>query len=195
MTHALGVRATLFACSTALLGTAMFAALTMTISLRAALTPEGPPVVPVVDVAPVEPPPPQTIHTAPPQSLAPLDASSPATNTIMDPLAPPIAAVWAPPGPVEISAPQWLQRPRDLARYYPARALARGIEGSVVLDCRVSAAGALSCSVTDETPPNWGFAAAALRIAADHRMAPATRDGVAVEGRYRMRVPFAVNDR
>jgi hypothetical protein len=29
-----------------------------------------------------------------------------------------------------------------------------------------------------------------MQIARDHRMAPAMRDGVPVEGRYRMRVPF-----
>jgi hypothetical protein len=44
-----------------------------------------------------------------------------------------------------------------------------------------------------ETPRGWGFGEAALAIAADHRMAPATRNGAPVEGRYTMRVPFELN--
>jgi protein TonB len=81
-------------------------------------------------------------------------------------------------------------RPRNLASYYPRRALAREITGEVLLDCRVSALGALDCTIIAENPQNWGFGVAAQRIARDHRMTPASRDGVAVEGRYRMRVPF-----
>ncbi len=43
-----------------------------------------------------------------------------------------------------------------------------------------------------ETPANWGFGLAALRISRDYRMVPAMRDGQAVEGRHWMRVPFEV---
>jgi hypothetical protein len=46
--------------------------------------------------------------------------------------------------------------------------------------------------VVSETPANWGFGRAALEIAGDYRMVPAMRDGQAIEGRYRMRVPFEV---
>ena len=94
------------------------------------------------------------------------------------------------PGPPTISNPHWLQTPRDLARFYPARAVRREIEGVAQLDCLVTAAGTLRCTVVSETPANWGFGAAALQIAESYRMAPAMRDGVAVEGRYRMHVPF-----
>jgi protein TonB len=66
------------------------------------------------------------------------------------------------------------------------------VTGDVVLDCLVSSAGRLDCDVVSETPSNWGFGEAALAISRDHRMAPATRDGMAVQGRYRMRVPFQV---
>jgi protein TonB len=91
-----------------------------------------------------------------------------------------------------ITRPHWRRRPSDLQRYYPRRALSVGVEGDVVLDCLVRVDGALNCAVESEDPTGWGFADAAQRIAAAHRMAPATRGGVPVEGRYRMRVPFRV---
>jgi protein TonB len=89
--------------------------------------------------------------------------------------------------------PRWLRRPRDLARYYPVRALARGVEGRVVLDCAVSTTGNLTCAVLSETPRNWGFAEAALRISRDYQMVPAMRDGTAVDGRHRMVIPFELH--
>jgi protein TonB len=92
--------------------------------------------------------------------------------------------------PPTITSPEWLRRPRDLARYYPERALRHGIEGRVVLDCGVSTLGALSCLVVSQTPANWGFGEAALRISRDYQMVPARQNGIAVEARYRMVVPF-----
>lgn len=95
-----------------------------------------------------------------------------------------------PPQPITITSPVWTQRPTNLARYYPPRALSRGIEGSVLLECVVSVEGALACAPLAESPTGWGFADAAQRIARDYRMVPATRNGAPVEARYRMRVPF-----
>lgn len=92
----------------------------------------------------------------------------------------------------QIVDPHWRRQPRDLARYYPARALQRGTEGAVILDCLVNQQGRLGCTVVSETPQGWDFAEAALRISRDYEMVPATRDGVPVEARYRMRVPFAI---
>jgi TonB family protein len=92
-----------------------------------------------------------------------------------------------------ITRPHWLRRPDNLEIYYPRNARRRDIEGQAVLDCVVSTAGELDCAIVSETPERWGFGAAALAIARDHRMSPAMRDGVAVEGRYRMRVPFELN--
>jgi protein TonB len=94
--------------------------------------------------------------------------------------------------PISISEPHWLQRPRGLDRYYPTRAREAGVEGSVLLDCAVTTIGALQCAVVSETPANWGFGAAARRMSEAYRMAPATRDGQPVEGRYRMRIPFTL---
>jgi periplasmic protein TonB len=116
-----------------------------------------------------------------PASL-PTNSDAPPTHTVL-PFAPPA-------GPPEITNPQWLRRPTSLAAYYPPRAVSREVEGEVLLDCRVLTTGHLSCSILSETPENYGFGQAALRIARDHRMSPAMRDGVAIEGRYRMRVPF-----
>jgi protein TonB len=93
-------------------------------------------------------------------------------------------------GPAEIVSPRWIRRPNDLSRYYPQRALRFGVEGDAVLDCLVTTQGALRCMVASETPAGWGFGAAALRISHDHEMAPAVQGGVAIQGRYRMRVPF-----
>jgi protein TonB len=97
------------------------------------------------------------------------------------------------PGPPTISNAHWLQTPRNLSIYYPAMALRREIEGDVQLNCLVTLTGALQCSVASETPANWGFGAAAIRIAHDYRMVPAMRDGAPVEARYSMRVPFRLS--
>lgn len=93
-----------------------------------------------------------------------------------------------------ITRPDWLQRPHDLGAYYPERARDRGREGEVVLDCLVGTDGRLGCSVASETPTGWGFGRAALAIARDHQMVPATRDGAPVTAQYRMRVPFALQE-
>ena len=97
------------------------------------------------------------------------------------------------PGPPTITNAHWLQTPHELSRYYPMMALRRDIEGAVELDCLVTTSGALHCAVASETPANWGFGAAAIRIAQDYRMVPATREGAPIEARYRMRVPFRLN--
>jgi protein TonB len=96
-------------------------------------------------------------------------------------------------GPVEVTRPRWLEQPRNLARYYPPRAIERNIEGDVVLNCLVRVSGLLDCEVVSESPAGWGLSQAALRIAGAYRMTPATRGGVAVEGRYTMRVPFRID--
>jgi protein TonB len=88
-----------------------------------------------------------------------------------------------------------LRRPTNLEIYYPGRARDRGVEGVVQLDCVVQVDGRLNCTIVSETPGGWQFGNAALRMARDHRMAPAARDGVPVEATYRMRVPFSLDER
>ena len=195
MTHSLGARATSLAASAALLGLAVFAAFSVSITLGA-VTFNSPPSIPVVDLAPPPEPPPLVRDTPPPPQPTTDDEPQETLVVLEQPPrifeAGPIFTP-GPTGPALITNPRWLRQPRDLARYYPSRALSRNITGQVVLDCLVDANGALNCSVVSETPANWGFGDAARRIASDYRMVPAMRDGQAVEGRYRMRVPFEVH--
>ncbi len=130
----------------------------------------------------VRPPPP-----APPlQTQAHIDATAPPTMTteIIMPLEP------VAPGPVYIDA-TFIQRPsgRDFERYFPRRALERGISGRVVLDCRVAENGGIACAVDSEDPAGWGFGDASLRAAQEFRVAPATAEGHPTSG-GRLRVPM-----
>lgn len=194
MSHALTTRAASLGASALLMTSLVLAALMATYTIRA--IGDVPPPGPVVEVlTPPEPPPPTPPNTPPRTPIT-------TTTTDVTPLPPldpvvtsdpePSYAAYAQPstGPMEITAPHWLRRPRDLGAYYPRRAIDRNIEGDALLDCLVTTAGTLQCSVVSETPTGWGFGEAALRIARDHRMAPAMSQGTAVEGHYRMRVPF-----
>ena len=193
MAQALGVRATSFVASAALLSAVVLAGLTMTIVQQGAITWEPP----AVTIAPpIEEPPPPPIPRdrappVPPIEGQPFEPFEPAMLPETTPIAMNNAGA-ASVAPPTILNPQWVRRPRDLARYYPARALARGQEGRAVLDCAVSVTGTLSCIVASETPANWGFGDAALRIARDYQMVPAMRDGVPIPARHRMVVPFEV---
>ena len=92
-----------------------------------------------------------------------------------------------------ISDPHWIERPSDLSRYYPVRAVTRGVEGNAVVDCVVARSGWLTdCVVVSETPARMGFGQAAIRIARDHRMSPAMRDGVPIEARFILSTPFTL---
>jgi protein TonB len=187
-----GLRATSLAASATLLGLAVLAALTMSYTLRPGETP--PQIGPIIAISPAPPPAPPS-----PAPEAPRVRGEEAPFVIDTPFAPQdlpvlsdISAGYETQAPHIITNPVWRRRPENLARYYPRRALQMGAEGEAVLDCLVTAGGALHCVVAAETPPGWGFGAAALRIAREHQMVPATRGGVAAEGRYVMRVPFQV---
>lgn len=191
MAQTLGMRATSVMASALILGGVLVAALSAKMTLEV-MTLVGPPPVPTIIEAPTPPKPPPIVRETPLDTLVaeepftpaslPTNSDAPPTQTVL-PFAPTA-------GPLEITNPQWLRRPTNLAAYYPPRAVSREVEGEVMLDCRVLTTGHLSCSILSETPENYGFGQAALRIARDHRMSPAMRDGVAIEGRYRMRVPF-----
>ena len=193
MAQSLAMRATSLAASTAMLALAGIAALTVSWTVaRLAPPPEGNVI--ISEPEPTSPPPhtPATPRTYPVDtSVQTNQAAEPATTIAISTDSGATGA--AVPGPPTISNPHWLQTPRDLARYYPMMALRREIEGAVQLDCLVTTTGALQCAVVSETPANWGFGVAAIRIAQDYRMVPAMRDGAPVEARYRMRVPFRLS--
>lgn len=191
MTHPLGVRATSMLASSAVMGLLVLGALSVSYTVQQLHFPPPPGDITIVTEPPA-PPPPVPVRTTPPpsepQTTAEVFTPPDLPPAIMDTSA--TTGESFTPTPLIITNPHWRQRPRDLERYYPRRAMANNVRGEAVLDCLVDPAGALGCRVVSETPANWGFGEAALRISRDYAMVPATRDGQTVEGRYRMRVPF-----
>lgn len=194
MTQSMSLRAASVGASSLIVGALVVVALTASTSVLLLPPPEiGPP--PIDMAAPPLPPPPPPTTIRPPTAPIAHTAPSPDAQRVADnldavPQLTPIAVASDASGPVTITDPHWTQRPSNLARYYPPRALDRAMRGEVTLDCIVRVTGALDCAAISETPQGWGFAEAALRISRDYAMAPAMRDGAPVEGRYRMRVPF-----
>jgi TonB family protein len=77
------------------------------------------------------------------------------------------------------------------ARFYPVRAQRMEVEGRVVLVCRIDTDHTLSaCQVIEETPPDYDFGDAALRMSKVLRMRPRTKDGQPVDG-GQVRIPIA----
>lgn len=195
MSHVLVARATSIGASAVLMGGLVLLALTMSYVVQ---DPDifGAPPQPVEMAHEPPPPLPPTTAVRPPSTPVDDPFELPLQEPLQDlsstePAEPYIGAVETA-EPVEISAPHWQRRPTNLTVFYPDRALRRNTEGEVVLNCLVRVSGLLDCSVVSESPAGWGFGEAALRIARAHRMVPATRNGVAVEGRYVMRVPFQI---
>ena len=194
--HDTAMRASSLGVSALLVGGALISALTVTVSVEMHAPPAEPFSIPFVEPpAPPPPPSPQPHPQAAPEPARPYEpiaAIAPSAPALSAPEVTDLPAAAAIGAPVEIANPYWRHRPTDLDRFYPARALQRGMEGRAVLDCRVSATGALSCVVVSETPAGWGFGQAALRIAGEYAMEPAMRDGQPTVGRYRMNVPFTL---
>ena len=77
---------------------------------------------------------------------------------------------------------------QQLAEYYPALAQRKNVQGDVVLDCVVTAAGGLErCAVAAERPAGYGFGAASMQVAAHLHVGPTLADGSPSAGRsYRL---------
>ncbi|MES1156211.1 MAG: energy transducer TonB [Alphaproteobacteria bacterium] len=138
---------------------------------------------------PPPPPPPNRPPPPPPPEMRvpPPDITAPPTPT---PIPVAVDPPPAPPSPI-LTGVTWTQRPNgaDFSRFFPPRALDRGMEGTVTLDCLVSADGHISCTVASEDPPGWGFGDASLRISRLFRLAPQTADGRQTSG-GRIHVPI-----
>jgi TonB family protein len=78
----------------------------------------------------------------------------------------------------------WTAQPTgyEFARYYPSRGVELSRPGSATAMCTVIAEGALSCEIVHESPLNWGFGQAALRIMRHFRVAPQLPDGTPTLG-------------
>jgi protein TonB len=90
-----------------------------------------------------------------------------------------------PPKPRRISDPDWLSKPdaRAMSAQFPARPLRMGVSGAATISCVVSASGSLGqCTVVKESPSEFGFGAAALKLAKYFRMRPRTEDSEPVNG-------------
>jgi TonB family protein len=77
----------------------------------------------------------------------------------------------------------------DMAKAYPEKALRRKISGVAVIDCGVTTEGDLSdCALSSETPVNYDFGYAALKLAPLFNLEPRMKNGVPV--RYAVSIPI-----
>jgi len=90
-------------------------------------------------------------------------------------------------------AADWRSQPtlEQVAAFYPQQAIIAGVPGRVILACRVTVGGQMDgCAVVSETPPSYGFGAAAIRLSRFFEMTPATRDNQPIESEVRVPVNF-----
>jgi len=93
------------------------------------------------------------------------------------------------------TAPNWLRKPtsEDLLAVYPTKALAEGRGGAATIDCMVSVQGALyGCAVMSESPAGEHFGDAAVALAPQFLMKPATLAGKPVVSSVGVPIKFVV---
>ena len=77
----------------------------------------------------------------------------------------------------------------DMAKVYPEKALRRKVSGVAVIDCGVTTEGDLSDgALSSETPVNYDFGYAALKLAPLFNLEPRMKNGVPV--RYAVSIPI-----
>lgn len=81
--------------------------------------------------------------------------------------------------------------PDEMLAVWPTEAYKNGQSGEAVINCVVTVQGALrDCVAVEESPLNAGFGAAAIALAPQFLMKPATKDGVPVEAVTQIPVVF-----
>ena len=71
----------------------------------------------------------------------------------------------------------------DLAKVYPEKALRRRVAGEAVIECAITVQGEMAdCALASESPMNYGFGLAALRLAPLFNVEPKMKNGVPVKG-------------
>lgn len=70
-----------------------------------------------------------------------------------------------------------------LPRYYPAQAQQLGVQGVAVIRCKLRLNGHVDqCVVASESPSDYGFGEAALKMTCLFKMKPKVVDGMPVDG-------------
>lgn len=83
--------------------------------------------------------------------------------------------------------------PDDMSRYYPERAQRMEVQGKVELSCaNVVRRNPNGCTVVSETPLEYGFGDAALKMSRLFRFSPETIDGVPTDEPIQIPVAFTV---
>lgn len=73
----------------------------------------------------------------------------------------------------------------QIEAFYPDAAQRKRVDGRVVLDCVITAAGTLTgCGIVEEAPTGYDFGAATVRAASRFHLAPTMSDGSPSAGRH-----------
>jgi len=79
----------------------------------------------------------------------------------------------------------------DMAKVYPEKALRRKVSGVAVIDCGVTTEGDLTdCALSSETPTNYDFGYAALKLAPLFNLEPRMKNGVPAPGSVSIPIKF-----